>query len=96
MEVSEKLENLRLAARKDENLRRQLLSSRGAADPLKSFCEASTGYGLSLTPYELVTFGEESYATMRRSTNGGGENHTVLDWEDDYYELFMAELEHMQ
>ena len=38
-------------------------------------------------------FGEESYAAMRRSTNGGGENSPLLAWEDDYYELFMAELE---
>ena len=93
MEVSETLESLRLAARKDAGLRGRLLESRDAADPLRAFCLASTEYGLPLTPYELVTYGEESYAAMRRSTNGGGENHSLLDWEDDYYELFMAELE---
>ena len=30
---------------------------------------------------------------MRRSTNGGGENSPMLAWEDDFYELFMANLE---
>ena len=30
---------------------------------------------------------------MRRATNGGGENSPVLDGEDDYYDLFMSELE---
>ena len=28
----------------------------------------------------------------RISTNGGGENSPLLEWEDDYYELFLAEL----
>ena len=36
--------------------------------------------------------GEESYAAMRRSTNGGGENSPLLNWEDDAYEMFMAEI----
>jgi hypothetical protein len=29
---------------------------------------------------------------MRRSTNGGGENSPGLSYEDDYYELFIAEI----
>ena len=33
------------------------------------------------------------YAAMKRSTNGGGENSPVLEGQDDYYELFMMELE---
>ena len=32
-------------------------------------------------------------ATMRRSTNGGGENSPKLAGEDDFYELFFASLE---
>ena len=35
---------------------------------------------------------EEAYAAMRRSTNGGGENSPGLSYEDDYYELFIAEI----
>ena len=30
---------------------------------------------------------------MKRSTNGGGENLPKLDGEEDFYELFFAELE---
>ena len=41
----------------------------------------------------LITAGEEFYATMRRSTNGGGENSPKLAGEDDFYELFFASLE---
>lgn len=42
---------------------------------------------------DLITAGEEFYATMRRSTNGGGENSPMLEGEDDFYELFFAGLE---
>lgn len=36
--------------------------------------------------------GEESYAAMRRSTNGGGENSPLLAGEDDLYSMFLIEL----
>ena len=36
---------------------------------------------------------EDSYAAMRRSTNGGGENSPLLAGEDDLYEMFLVELE---
>ena len=39
---------------------------------------------------DLITAGEEAYAAMRRSTNGGGENSPMLEGEDDFYELFFA------
>ena len=41
---------------------------------------------------DVVNAGEEFYASMRRSTNGGGENSPLLTGEDDYYELFMEQL----
>ena len=37
--------------------------------------------------------GEEFYAEIKRSTNGGGENSPKLEGEDDFYELLMASLE---
>ena len=91
--VGEILEELRMNARRDRNLRVQLLQTRFSEDPLKEFCEVSTRNGYPLAPMELVIYGEESYAAMRRSTNGGGENSPLLAWSDDYYELMMAELE---
>ena len=42
---------------------------------------------------DLIQAGEEFYATMKRSTNGGGENSPELAGEDDFYELFFASLE---
>ena len=41
---------------------------------------------------DLIQEGEEAYAAMRRSTNGGGENSPLLSGEDDYYEMFFASL----
>ena len=46
-----------------------------------------------LAPMDLLQAGEEAYAAMRRSTNGGGENSPLLEGEDDYYEMFFAGLE---
>ena len=92
MGVAESLEKLRLMARADEVLRQELLATRESPEPLENFCRISTQAGCPLSPMELIVFGEESYASMRRSTNGGGENSPLLEWEDDYYELFLAEL----
>ena len=39
-----------------------------------------------------ISAGEDYYAAMRRSTNGGGENSPMLEGEDDYYELFLSDL----
>ena len=49
--------------------------------------------GYEIYEMDLITAGEEFYATMRRSTNGGGENSPKLEGEDDFYELFFASLE---
>ena len=92
MLTEEKLEKLRLAARKDVDLRERIIATERKQDPLKSFCAISTQYGIPLSPMEVISFGEDAYAAMRRSTNGGGENSPLLDGEDDYYELFLAEM----
>ena len=96
MNFADKLEALRLAARRDPKLRGELLASRETEDPLRTFCLVSCRHGFDISPYEMVMAGEEAYAAMRRSTNGGGENHAFLEWEDDYYELLMAELEALE
>ena len=33
---------------------------------------------------------------MKRSTNGGGENSPALEYQEDYYAMFLAELRTMQ
>lgn len=90
-----KLEKLRHAARTDSVLRQTLLETETQPESLSRFCAVSTEYGIPLTAMEMITYGEESYAAMRRSTNGGGENSPLLEWEDDYYELFLAGLKEL-
>ena len=42
---------------------------------------------------KFIAAGEEFHAAMKRSTNGGGENSPMIEAEDDFYELFFANLE---
>ena len=93
MEVREALEQLKYKARRDPDLKKRLLDTRKSEEPLSAFCTVSTQEGFPITEMELVMLGEETYAEIRRSTNGGGENSPLLQWEDDYYELFLSGLE---
>ena len=44
---------------------------------------------------DLIDAGEAAYAAMKRSTNGGGENSPALEYQEDYYVMFLAELKRM-
>ena len=92
MNVLEHVEELRKKALQDETLRNEILASARAADPLTSFCEICRREGHELCPMDIISAGDEFYATMKRSTNGGGENSPVLAYEDDIYELLLASL----
>ena len=92
MNINDALDELSRRARMDETLRNALLHTREEANPLDSFCRICRSCGYEIYPMELIQAGEEFYASMRRSTNGGGENSPKLDGEDDFYELFLAEI----
>ena len=66
---------------------------RTEADPLSAFCKTCRNLGYELYEMELIAAGEEFHAAMKRSTNGGGENSPMIKDEDDFYELFFANLE---
>lgn len=93
MDVAETLEQLHKKAMKDDDLRRKLLATRDMENPLSEFCSLSTQAGLPLYVMDLIEYGESSYASIRRATNGGGENSPLLFFEDDAYELFLSGLE---
>lgn len=93
MNVTDYLDKLSHQARADEALRQELLSSKEKENPLDAFCRICQRYGYEIYPMELIQAGEEFYASMRRSTNGGGENSPKLEGEDDFFELFLAEIE---
>ena len=92
MEVDAVLTKLKELAGGNEELRQRLLDTKKSATPLSEFCRISTELGLPLYEMDILSAGEDYYAAMRRSTNGGGENSPLLVGEDDYYELFMEEL----
>lgn len=92
MNVGEMLDELRKKAGSDPALKEALLRSRKEANPLSAFCAICRQEGYLLYEMDLLSAGEDAYAAMRRSTNGGGENSPLLTGEDDYYELFFAGL----
>ena len=93
MEVWEALEGLKKKARADEALRKKLLETKNHKNPVSTFCRISTEEGFPLYEMDLISYGEESYASMKRSTNGGGENSPMLEGSDDYFEMFITEHE---
>ena len=57
--------------------------------PLAAFCKKCRELGVPVYEMDLIAAGEEFYAAMKRSTNGGGENSPMLEGEDDFYECFL-------
>lgn len=93
MNIAEMLEELKKKALAEPELRERLLKTRREPDPLTAFCRTCRELGYPIYEMDLIQEGEEFYATMRRSTNGGGENSPMLEGEDDFYELFFASIQ---
>ena len=92
MDIMGMLDEFQKKAMKDPALAAALLATEKEAHPLDAFCRICQAQGYPIYVMDLVSVGEEFYATMRRSTNGGGENSPKLEGEDDFYELFLAAL----
>lgn len=92
MEIAEMLDEIKRKALADEKLREDFLDTRNDAHPVAAFCRKCRELGYPVYDMDLINAGEEFYAAMKRSTNGGGENSPMLDGEDDFYELFFAGL----
>ena len=93
MGIAEMLDELKQKALKDDKLRQELLDTRADSNPLTAFCRKCQSLGYAIYEMDVISAGEELYAAMKRSTNGGGENSPMLEGEDDFYELFFAGLE---
>ena len=91
--IIDMLDELQNRALREPDVREKLLATRSGKDPLSAFCRASRELGYEIYEMELVCAGEEFHAAMKRSTNGGGENSPMIAGEDDFYELFMANIE---
>ena len=93
MTILDELERFQEAALKNKNLRERILRTRTEEEPVTAFCRLARKEGFEIYEMDLVYAGEEAYAAMKRSTNGGGENSPMLENEDDYYSLFIAAIE---
>jgi hypothetical protein len=92
MEITEKLEALLDKAAKNPELKESLLATVKSANPLSDFCRIASENGISISVMDIVNQGEEFYAEIKRSTNGGGENSPDLDFQNDEYSIFMMRL----
>lgn len=90
MNILEILDELQNLARRDREIRIRLWNTRKEANPVDAFCRECQLLGYQIFAMDLISAGEDFYASMRRSTNGGGENSPKLAGEDDFYELFFA------
>lgn len=92
MTIFEMLDELQHKANCDSKVKEQFLETRKSEKPVDAFCKLCQEYGYPIYTMDLINAGEEFYAEMKRSTNGGGENSPKLEGEDDFYEMFFANL----
>ena len=78
MGITEMLDELKSKACRDEKLRAELLETRKDAQPLSAFCRKCRELGYEIYDMDLITAGEEFYATMRRSTMAVARTHQCL------------------
>ena len=95
MDVETVLDALRQKAKRDAGFRAELLATAEEKNPLAAFCAIAQREGYQLYEMDILTYGEEFYAAINRSTNGGGENSPKLDGQDDYYDMLLAEIRNM-
>ncbi len=93
MDIYTALDELQQKAKHDPEIKAALLATRSESNPVDAFCSKCREYGYEIYEMDLISAGEDFYASMRRSTNGGGENSPKLQGGDDFYELFFAALE---
>ncbi len=91
--ITEMLDKLLDMAKADSELKERLLNTRSSDNPIADFCSIATSKGLPMSVMDIVNQGEEFYAEIKRSTNGGGENSPDLDFQNDEYSIFMIRLQ---
>lgn len=88
--TEEYLEELRTLARKDPELRRNLLATQETDQPLVNFCELAKKEGFPIEAGDMIKLGEDYYDNLFKSCNGAAV--TPLEGWEDAYEMFMASL----
>ena len=92
MIITETLDRLFEKAKADEDFRNKLLDTEKSQNPVADFCKIASEHGFIMSVMDMINQGEEFYAEIKRSTNGGGENSPDLDFQNDEYSIFMLRL----
>lgn len=92
MDITEMLDMLLDKASHDPQLKDRLFKTQDSVNPLSDFCKIANENGLPMSVMDIINQGEEFYAEIKRSTNGGGENSPDLDFQNDEYSIFMMRL----
>ncbi|MHC6180556.1 hypothetical protein ACYUJ6_11985 [Clostridium sp. JNZ X4-2] len=77
-------------AQKNPLLKKELLATRSADDPMDTFCKVACNAGHPITVGELFAIGQEYSDNQCKSTNGG--NPYPYESFEDTYETFLASL----
>ena len=93
MTTMDVLDLVKVKAKAEPSFKEALIATQHMENPVTEFCKICNKNGFEISAFELVTAGEDAYAAMKRSTNGGGENSPLLEEADDLYGMFLLELE---
>ena len=89
-DINEMLSKLRAMALKDEELRKALIATQNASEPMEEFCRIASENGCPIDIGELLVLNERLWGEMLKSTNGGA-TFPIEDWADAY-EMFIMGL----
>ncbi len=90
MDTNAMLSKLHSLAANDEKLRKRLLDTRNADDPLESFCAIAKEVGCPVEVGDIFVLNQTLCDNLLKSTNGGA-TYPIDDWADAY-EMFIAGL----
>ncbi len=88
--MNESLDKLLKMALENADIKKALLATQNAEDPLDSFCKIATKNGCPITVGEMFTLNQTLCDNLLKSTNGGA-TYPIEDWADAY-EIFMSSL----
>lgn len=88
--INEELNKLRSLALKDPALRKSLIATQNAAEPMEEFCRIAAENGCPIDMGELLVLNERLWGEMLKSSNGGA-TFPIEDWADAY-EMFIMGL----
>lgn len=90
MTINDALDKLLKMALNDADLKKKLLDTENAKEPMEEFCNISNEYGCPIDLGELLALNETLWNNLLKSTNGGA-TFPIDEWSDTY-EQFISSL----